>query len=350
MDDRGGTIETYKNFDRFAPAILRVYHKDKEAFWKAVFTPFLDTKISLADWMGGFAVDVALLNAFRGLDGDARKIMQGFSQPFGFDISNWKSNRLQYFKDAYAVFAFLAVWMDEMHLDNLIARFGEILQAGVFAVGGYGILDENVDDNSGSPVEILAAQAMIAEYEYRVLNIYGVTPVNLQIIHQMRRLYIEAEIREKMVREKTSPYSLEKPEECGAKGANAVAPFMLCLEKLGKVDQIDDYWQVFLLFGAAIQVIDDWEDLEKDLLAGHYSYVTLGLKELDTSLDPAINAALIRSNTGHVRATYDRSQEMIDRSREILKKLDDGYLVRLVDITELRLKKFFRAEFKFDIP
>jgi hypothetical protein len=338
-------MQTHPHFDRFAPAILRVYRRDKEAFWKAVFTPFLANKVSLGSWLTTMSVDIGLLNAFRGLDDDASRLMKEFSQPFGVDITEWKSNRLQYFKDAYAVFAFLAVWMDEMHLDDLIARFGEILQAGVFAVAGYGILDENVDDNTGSPVEILTAQSLIAEYEYRVLNIYGVTPVNLEILHKMRRLYLEAEIKEKMARGKCSPYVLERPEDCGSKGANAVAPFMLCLEKLGRVDQIDAYWQVFLLFGAAIQVIDDWEDLEKDLKAGHFSYVTLGSKLVDISLDPEKNAVLIRGDSAHVKTTYDRSQDMIDRSREILRQLDDQYLGRLVDITELRLKKFFRSEF-----
>jgi len=338
-------MQIHPHFDRFAPAILRVYRRDKEAFWKAVFTPFLANKVSLGGWLTNLSVDIGLLNAFRGLDDDANRLMKEFSQPFGFDITEWKSNRLQYFKDAYAVFAFLAVWMDEMHLDDLIARFDEILQAGVFAVAGYGILDENVDDNTGSPVEILTAQSLIAEYEYRVLNIYGVTPVNLEILHKMRRLYLEAEIKEKMVRGKSSPYVLERPEDCGSKGANAVAPFMLCLEKLGRVDQIDDYWQVFLLFGAAIQVIDDWEDLEKDLKAGHFSYVTLGSKFADIALDPEKNAALVRGDLAHVKTTYNRSQAMIDRSREILCQLDDQYLGRLVDITELRLKKFFRSEF-----
>jgi len=338
-------MNNFKHFDGFAPAILKIYRRDKEAFWKAVFTPFLANKVTLGGWLSNIGVDIGLLNAFRGLDEDARCLMREFSAPFGFDISTWQSNRLQYFKDAYAVFAFLAVWMDEMHLDDLIDRFDEILQAGVFAVAGYGILDENVDVNSGSPVEILTAQALIAEYEYQVLNIYGVTPVNLEILHKMRRLYLEAEIREKMVRGKCSPYVLEKPEDCGSKGANAVAPFMLCLEKLDRVDQIDAYWQVFLLFGAAIQVIDDWEDLEKDLKAGHFSYVTLGSKPVDISLDPAKNAAWIRGDLVHVKNTYDRSQAMIDRSREILRQLDDQYLGRLVDITELRLKKFFRSEF-----
>jgi hypothetical protein len=346
---KGGIMESYKHFDSFAPSILRVYRRNKEAFWKAVFTPFLANKVSLGSWLSNLAVDTGLIAAFKGLDEDARRLMKDFSQPLGFDINQWQSNRLQYFKDAYAVFAFLAVWMDEMRLDGLVARFGEILQAGVFAVAGYGILDENVDGNTGSPVEILTAQSLIAEYEYRVLNIYGVTPVNLEILHRMRRLYLEAEIKEKLVRGQVSPYVLEKPEECGSKGANAVAPFMLCLEKLGKVDCIDAYWQVFLLFGAAIQVIDDWEDLEKDLRAGHYSYVTLGLKSLDTTLDSDKNAALIRGDMDHVKATYKRSQAMIDHSREKLRQLDDGYLGRLVDITELRLKKFFRSEFRMEI-
>ena len=43
--------------------------------------------------------------------------------------------------------------MDEQGLVDLVARFGDILRAGVLAVAGYGILDENVDSNKPSPVE-----------------------------------------------------------------------------------------------------------------------------------------------------------------------------------------------------
>jgi hypothetical protein len=337
-------MEKFHAFDSFATTIINIYKKDEEAFWSAVMAPFLASKTSLSDWFSNLKVDIGLLSAFRGLDSDARQTLTDFSQPFGFDISTWKSNRMQYFKDAYAVFAFLVIWMHEMKLDDLTTRFGEILQAGVFAVAGYGILDENVDSDTGSPVEILTAQALIAEYETRVLQIFGVTPVNLGILHKMRRLYLEAEIKEKQARGKFSPYSLDHPEDCGTKGANAVAPFMLCLESLGKKNLIDEYWQVFLLFGAAIQVIDDWEDLEKDLAAGHYSYVTLGLENLDRTADPAALARLLRSDKQHTRLTYERSQNMIDQSRQILEHLDDHYLVRLVDVTELRLKSFFKNE------
>jgi hypothetical protein len=333
-------------FEKFAPAILKTYHRDKEAFWEAVMAPFLAKNISLLDWWGHLKVDVDLLAAFRGLDDDAQATLREFSAPLGFDLTHWRSNRMQYFKDAYPVFAFLAVWMDEEGLSDLIASFADILRAGVFAVAGYGILDENVDSSHAAPVEILTAQALIAEYESLALGIFGVSPVNLGILHHMRTLFLQAEIKEKSMRGKASPYRLEHPEELGAKGANAVAPFMLSLERLGRADQIDDYWQVFLLFGAAIQMIDDWQDLEGDLAAGHFSYVTLGYeKQLDLR-DTKKTARLLRADKNHLRDTYVCSKDMIDQARSILARLDDHFLTRLVDVTELRLENYFRKDLK----
>ncbi len=214
-------MEKRKAFEKFAPAILQVYHRDKEAFWAAVMAPFLANSISLFTWLGHLKVDVGLLSAFKGLDDDARQVLKDFSVPLGFDVTQWKSNRLQYFKDAYPVFAFLAVWMDEEGLVDLLENFGEILRAGVFAVAGYGILDENVDSDTPSPVEILTAQALIAEYETSALRIFGISKVNLDILHQMRTLFLNAEIKEKSMRHKASPYQLENSKDLGAKGANA---------------------------------------------------------------------------------------------------------------------------------
>jgi hypothetical protein len=236
--------------------------------------------------------------------------------------------------------------MDEMGLTDLTAQFGEILRAGVYAVAGYGILDENVDGDAPRPVEILTAQALISEYEALALRIFGVSAVNLEILHKMRSLYLTAEIQEKQARGKASPYRLDQPEHLGTKGANAVAPFMLSLERLGKAGQIDDYWQVFLLFGAAIQMIDDWEDLEKDLPVGHYSYVTLGAVDVRGIKDPAEAIRRLKADTAHIRRTYVTALEMIQRARAILTRLDDHYLTRLVDVTELRLKTYYRKEFR----
>lgn len=335
-------------FDKFAPTILRVYHRDPEAFWAAIMAPFLQNQVSFFDWLKNFRVDVGLLSAFKGMDDQARAVLQQFGAPLGQDITAWKSNRLQYFKDAYPVFAFLAVWMDEHGLTGLIENFGEILRAGVYAVAGYGILDVNVDSNTPSPVEILTAQALLTEYEALALHIFGVTPANLDIMQRMRTLFLEAEIKEKSMRGKGSPYTLDNPKDLGAKGANSVTPFMLSLEQLGKSDLIPEYWEVFLLFGAAIQMMDDWMDLEGDLADGHYSYVTLGVEDIRLFDDPAKAAQQLRADRQRVRSTYDCCMGMIARSREILKKLEDPYLVRLVDVTEARVDGYFKKELKLE--
>ena len=331
-------------FDKFAPTILQVYHRDQEAFWAAVMAPFLESKQTLMGWMKNLRVDLGLLAAFRGLDEEAKQVLHNFSAPLGFDVTGWESNRSQYLKDAYPIFAFLAVWMDEQGLDDLVAKFADILKAGVFAVAGYGILDANVDLDSPSPVEILTAQALIAEYETLALHIFGVTPINLEIMHKMRRLFLEAEIKEKSARWKSSPYRLDRPQDLGGKGANSVTPFMLSLDRLGKAQLIDDYWEVFLLFGAVIQMIDDWQDLEVDLAAGHYSYVTLDFGSLGNLTDPKVTAQLLRSDQKRVSHSYAVSKEMIARSRQILEMLADPYLMRLVDVTELRLEKYFHTD------
>jgi hypothetical protein len=75
--------------------------------------PFLVDNLSLFAWLRYLKADVALLSAFKGLDDEARQILKDFSAPLGLGITQWKSNQLQYFRDAYPVFAFLAVWMDE---------------------------------------------------------------------------------------------------------------------------------------------------------------------------------------------------------------------------------------------
>lgn len=331
-------------FQRFAPAILRVYHRDQNAFWEAIMAPFLTNSFSPMTRLRHFRIDVELLSVFKGLEALAKETLREFSSPLGFDITEWKSNRPQYFKDAYPVCAFLAVWMDEEGMDDLVVNFADVLRAGVFAVAGYGILDANVDSDDPSPVEILTAQALIAEYETLALHIFGVSEVNLGIMQQLRGLFLKAEIKEKLVRGKTSPYRLERPEDLGAKGANTLAPFMLSLERLGKASMIESYWEVFMLFGATIQMIDDWEDLENDLSVGHFSYVTLGFENALERNDPRAVAKLLRADEHHVRQTLDCAKDMINRSRSILTRLNDSLLVKFVDVTEARLESFYRKK------
>ena len=335
-------------FKKFVPAILKVYHKNKEAFWSAVMAPFLASQVTPLEKLQQVQIGLGLAAAFKGMDDEARQVLQEFSAPYAFDVTKWSSNRLQYFTDAYAVFAFIAVWLDEMEQQDLLDNFDRILRACVYAVAGYGILDANVDSNLPSPVEVLTAQALLEEYQTTALNVFGVTPINLEVMHRMIKIFIDAEIKEKTVRWKCSPYTLDAPQDLGGKGANAVTPFMLSLERLGKADRIEEYWQVFLFFGAAIQMIDDWKDLEGDLAIGHYSYVTLG-SQMIPDQDAVSIAKELRNDEERVRSTYTVSKQMISKAYEILERLQDPCLGRLVEITDARVETFFRKELKMKV-
>ena len=127
-------MATYPSFQQFAPTVLRAYRRDREAFWAAAMAPFLADNPGLLQRWRDLRTGLQLASAFKGLDRDASQTLTEWSAPLSFDVAQWRSNRPQYFKDAYPIFAFLAVWMDEVGLDDLLARFADILRAGVFAV------------------------------------------------------------------------------------------------------------------------------------------------------------------------------------------------------------------------
>lgn len=338
-------MRDYSAFRNFSGKIISIYESDKKAFWDAVMSQFLSHAKNPLEYARILSVGVKIMGSFQGLEKDALDCLREYSSRFDLDLTEWKSNRIQYFTDAYPVFAFLAIWMHENRLEGLLENFGEILEACVFAVSGYSILDDNVDSNHAEPVQILVADALISEYETTMLKAYGTSTVNFEILYKMRNLFLAAEIREKAARWKKSPYVLDYPRALGEKAANAVTPFMLCLEKAGKASEIDAYWDVFLLFGAAIQMIDDWNDLESDLSIGHYSYVTIGFEGLYQEKDARKAAALIRKDKEHVASMHKIGKDVLAQARNRLNALGDSLLVKFVDVTEARFDSFHRKEF-----
>lgn len=335
-------------FEKFAPTVLEVYRRDKEAFWKALYAPFMSEQPLLISIFSHFKTYRDLLPSVQGMNAAAEKILKDFGMPFGQDVTKWKSSL--YFKDFYSVFAFLVIWMEEQGLRDILPCFGDVLRAAVYGTTGYGVLDANLDGNEPSAEQILTAQALIAEYETLMLQAFGVTDTNLKIMHKMRSRFYAAEIREKSVRWKSSPYHIEHPEDCGAKAAHAVTPFMLSLEQAGKTALIDDYWEACMLFSGVVQVLDDWADLEQDLAHGHYSYVTLGFENFCNPTNSRQAARNIRADRMRMLEIYRRGKELIDWSRSIFEAVNDQCLARFVDIIGLRLDSYCRKKLKLEIP
>ena len=180
--------------------------------------------------------------------------------------------------------------------------------------------------------QVLCGSDARGELRVHLLLVFFEIGVREQTIERIERQALRQ--RRAQVRQLVAPQFLPFARRWGVK-------------EIGKAGLIEDYWRVFLLFGAVIQIIDDWTDLEKDLAVGHYSYVTLGFDKLRGPQPVKQTIQMLRTDTARVRSTYDCSKAMISESRAILARLNDPFLVRLVDVTDLRLDTYFRKELKF---
>jgi hypothetical protein len=345
-------MERGNAFDEFASKVLATYHEGEEEFWSDVMTTFLTDSTNGKSEFPRSSLE--LMGLFIAIDYHRRKFLKDYTTPLGFDINEWKSLNLKdkYYRDAYPIYAFLAIWMEENGLTDSLHSFGDMLRGVVYGIAGYGVLDVIVDGGDFSAVELLTAQKLIAEYETMMLKTFGVTEINLSILQQLRDRFLKAEIKEKSVRGEASPYDKEKPIDCGTKAAHLLTPFMLSLERLGKADLIDTYFEVFNSFGAVIQILDDIKDLEDDISIGHFSYVTLGTRTIPLykegySAKEITNMLL--DDQQHLTNIYLTCKKLIKYSNEILLELKDPFLARIVDVTALRLDSFFSKEVGLNI-
>jgi hypothetical protein len=80
------------------PSILRIYHRDKEAFWAAVVAPLLSKEYSLVNCLHHLKADIELLNGFKDNNDSVNLILREFSAHFSFDLIIWKSELIKLLK------------------------------------------------------------------------------------------------------------------------------------------------------------------------------------------------------------------------------------------------------------
>lgn len=336
-------MDNHPFFGDFAPRLIKVYESDPEGFWDISMNRFL-SYFGQPTALARRSLNVmTLAGLFRGVDRDTARLIESFDRNWGTRIARLKSARKQYIDDAIPVFSMLAIWAKERGLGEVLAKYDRVLTAGIYAVLGYSILDDNLDSRSPNPEEILTSQLLLAEYESISYEVFGAGPRQRAAFHRIRLMFLRSEIAEKRARWIGSPYVKGRPIDLGTKGLNAVAPFILCLEAAGRASQTDAYIEVFLLIGAVIQMIDDWKDLEADLSIGHYAYVTLGHDSRGRSA--AAVAAELRADYRAARTTLDECREMLSTAARILAELEDPIMARLRDITARRLESFYAKSF-----
>lgn len=291
------------------------------------------------------AAEGMMAQAFKIFDEAVDSLLQAFAARQGYDLSesiNYKRRMEEgYFRVAYPALVMYMVWLDREGQQRAIENLGKFFQSTMYGVAGYMMLDSSLDEQKQNSAEILLSLSFIQEHDRLLLETFEFNIADYELLNRFKQLYLKAEIKEKRLRFRKSPYTIDHPEDSGYKAVHAYLPFFLLLQKSGKADQIDDYLQFFYEWGAPLQIMDDLMDLEEDLKNGHYSYPTLGFEKEISSRSPVELAALIRSDRDQMKRLQLICQGLIDRSRNRCIQLKADLFGYFVDILEARLDSFF---------
>ncbi len=291
------------------------------------------------------AAEGMMAHAFQIFDEAVDSLLRAFAARQGFDLSeSWNyRRRLEegYFRVAYPALVMYMAWLDREDQRKAIENLSELFQSTMLGVAGYMMLDSNLDEQKQNSAEILLSLSFVQEHDRLLLGCFDFDLADYELLSRFKQLYLLAEIKEKRSRFIKSPYTVDRPEDCGYKAVHGYLPFALLLQKSGQGNLIDDYLQFFYEWGAPLQIMDDIMDLEEDLKNGHYSYPTLGFEEEIASRPPGEVAALIRSDKEHLKRIQRVCQGLMARSRDRCLQLKADLFGYFVDLLETRLDAFF---------
>jgi hypothetical protein len=296
------------------------------------------------------AAEGMMAQAFNIFDDAVDATLQAFAARQGYDLSESRNYRRRleegYFRVAYPAIIMYMVWLDREGQTKAIENLDKIFQMTMLGVAGYMILDSNLDEQNHNPAEILLSLSFIQEHDRLLLECFELDAAEVDLLSRFKQLYLTAEIKEKRSRFIKSPYTIDRPEDCGYKAVHAYLPFALLLQKSGKGDQIDDFLQFFYEWGAPLQIMDDLMDLEDDLKNGHYSYPTLGFEKEFSTRSPGELAGLITSDMEHMKRLRTVCAALIGSARKKGNDLGADLFGFFVEILAARLDAFFSGIIK----
>ncbi len=289
--------------------------------------------------------EAIMAEAFKIFDGATDSVLRTFAARLGFDLSDAPAYQRRrdegYFWVMYPVLVMYVVWLDQEGEEKALENLEGIFSSTTFGTAGYVMLDSNLDEEKENPAEILLSLSFIQEHERLLLDVFGFTAADYELLNRFKQLYLKAEIKEKRLRFVRSPYTKDHPEDCGYKAVHAYSPFGILLRRNGKEDQIDSYLQFLYEWGAPLQIMDDLIDLEDDLKTGHYSYPTIGFEVELATQSPSEVAKLIKSDREHIERLRQVSKGLIESARDKAVALGADLMGHFVTILDSRLDAFY---------
>lgn len=242
-----------------------------------------------------------------------------------------ETDRIRYFmEDAYwqtppMLLLFMMVWLVVEGLERRVS-LGRVLEAAVSGIIGYRILDLHFDGGLATQAEVMMGMGLIAKEEHLLLEQYGYSSENANIVLEFKTEALIAEAREKHLRWSECSVSADAPHELGRKGAMIVPLFALPLQLLGRGSDIHKYHELVLRMSAGVQVLDDTHDVAEDLTNGYYSLISRGFQDVVQREGPEKAATMITNNSERMREAYTLAVTLLREASQEARGLDDAVL------------------------
>ncbi len=207
-----------------------------------------------------------------------QELIRSFLSDFP-DASKSAFKKDEYLKSIIGFMLVYYIWLRNEDEQELIEKFDDIFMSGILGTLGYGIIDAYCDNRIVSDQNIYLSLQLISMYEYKLINCFGFSKGNLDLLQKLKLILNKTEYLEKSLFLKKSPYKKGFISECGNKASHLFFPLGLLLLRMGVKEDIDIYLRVYLNCAAVIQVIDDIGDVEEDLQNGHYSFPIMLLNQ-----------------------------------------------------------------------
>lgn len=227
----------------------------------------------------------------------------------------------------------LVFWMEYNKVKLSIDKLYKISEALLIGSVGYRLLDIHNDDGSLGKESIIIGNFFIHNYEETLLNIFNDAEI-FKIISKNVNLYSEVEFLEKRNRWKPCPFSWDEPEKIGLKTAPMYSVFELILRQSGKEEEeIESLFRGILFFSAAIQMLDDFTDIQEDLVNGIETLVMSGFfKKFGSDVEVTKKIIKIFLSEERILRFYNTSQSLFDKAREIFTELEDDILLLSLEV------------------
>jgi len=242
--------------------------------------------------------------------------------------------KLSYYFDSVGGFTLtLIFWIEHNKVKFSKEEINKISEAGLMGSIGYRLIDIQNDEGLLGKESTIIGHYFIHNYEEIMLEIFD-DPEAFRIMSKNVGLYTKVEFLEKRNRWKSCPFNWDEPENLGLKISPIFSIFELVLRKVGKNEkEIESLLKGIRYVTAALQMLDDFSDIEEDLTNGIETLVMSGFYE-KFGTDVKITKELINSFLTEERVLkfYTTTQFLFEEARKIFTKNDDDIMLLSLEI------------------